>query len=93
MKNQVFKIAVLTVLVLLVISLVAEPLVAQCAMCKASAEANLKAGGGNPQGLNTGILYILALPYLLVMGIGFWWWSNLRKERQELTELSEEDFA
>ena len=93
MKNKVFKIAVLTVLILLIIGLVAGSAEAQCAMCKASAEANLKAGGGDPQGLNTGILYILAMPYLLVLGIGYWWWSNLRKERQELTELSEEDFA
>ena len=93
MKNQVFKIAVLAMLTLLVIALVAEPATAQCAMCKASAEANLKAGGGDPRGLNAGILYIFALPYLLVFGIGFWWWSNIRKERQELTELSEEDFA
>jgi hypothetical protein len=93
MKNKVIKIAVLAALVLLVVGLVAEPATAQCAMCKASAEANLKNGGGDPQGLNTGILYILALPYLLVLSIGYWWWSNLRKERQELTELSEDDFA
>lgn len=93
MKNRTFKIAVLAVLTLLVIALVAEPATAQCAMCKASSEANLKAGGGDPRGLNAGILYIFVLPYLLVFGIGFWWWSNLRKERQELTELSEEDFA
>jgi hypothetical protein len=93
MKNNVLKLVLLSAFVLLLFAVFTETATAQCAMCKASAEANLKAGGGNPQGLNTGILYILALPYLLVAGIGFWWWSNLRKERQELTELSEEDFA
>lgn len=93
MKSHVFKIAVLTVLTLVVLVLFAEPAASQCAMCKASSEANLKAGGGDPQGLNAGILYILALPYLLVLGIGYWWWSNRQKERQELTDLSEEDFA
>ena len=90
MKN---KIIICAVLMLLVIAIVAEPAAAQCAMCKASSEANLKAGGGDPRGLNAGILYMLAMPYLLVLGIGYWWWSNRKKERQELAELSEEDFA
>lgn len=93
MKYDTFKICTLTVLVLFVAMLIAEPAAAQCAMCKASSEANLKAGGGDPKGLNAGILYMLAMPYLLVMGIGLWWWNNRRKERQELGDLTEEDFA
>ena len=93
MKNRFFKISLLVLLVLLVITFTLEPAVAQCAMCKASAEANLKAGGGDPRGLNAGILYMLALPYLLVSGIGLWWWNNRRKERQEVADLSEKDFA
>ena len=66
---------------------------AQCAMCKASAEANLKAGGGDPKGLNTGILYMLALPYLIVGGIGYMWWRNRRKEPEPIADFSEEDFS
>lgn len=84
MKSHAFKIAVLAMLTLLVLVLFAEPSASQCAMCKASSEANLKAGGGDPQGLNAGILYILALPYLLVLGIGYWWWSNRRKQNDLL---------
>ncbi len=93
MKNKIFKICAMAALVLVVVAFAAEPSAAQCAMCKASAEANLKAGGGDPRGLNAGILYMLAMPYLLVLGIGLWWWSNRRKERKELTDLSENDFA
>lgn len=93
MKNRFFRIFVFAVLVLLVITFAVEPTAAQCAMCKASAEANLKAGGGDPRGLNAGILYMLAMPYLLVLSIGLWWWNNRRKERQEVSDLSEKDFT
>lgn len=64
---------------------------AQCAMCKGAAEANLKQGGGDPVGLNQGILYMLSVPYLLVGCIGYWWWRNRRQEREQATELREED--
>ena len=66
---------------------------AQCAMCKGAAEANLKMGGGDPVGLNNGILYILCIPYLLVASIGYWWWRNRRNEREQVAEMTEEDFA
>lgn len=93
MKNKVAKFIFLALAVIVFTALFAEPAAAQCAMCKASSEANLKTGGGDPRGLNAGILYMLAMPYLLVMGIGYWWWSNRKKERQEVAELSEEDLA
>ena len=49
---------------------------AQCPMCKISAESNLKDGGTAGKGLNTGILYMFALPYLLVGTLGFLWYRN-----------------
>ncbi|MEI6020248.1 MAG: hypothetical protein WCR21_03905 [Bacteroidota bacterium] len=43
---------------------------AQCAMCKQAAETSLKS---NPKsiarGLNTGILYLMAVPYLMIVFI------------------------
>lgn len=56
---------------------------AQCPMCRMSAESNLENGGTEGRGLNTGILYMLAMPYLLVGGIGYIWWRNRRKETSE----------
>jgi hypothetical protein len=53
---------------------------AQCAMCKANANAS------NASGLNAGILYMLSLPYLMVGGIGYVWWRNrqaIENEEQE----------
>ncbi|MEP7195364.1 MAG: hypothetical protein ABI851_02520 [Saprospiraceae bacterium] len=40
-------------------------LFAQCPMCKMSAESNMQNGGMAGRGLNAGILYLLALPYLI----------------------------
>jgi len=95
MKNSAIKYIVVAAAVLTLTFVLAEPVAAQCAMCKASAETNLKAGGGDPRGLNMGILYMFALPYLLVFGIGFWWWSNMKKERQqeEAHDISKNDLA
>lgn len=56
---------------------------AQCPMCKMSAESNLKNGGTAGKGLNTGILYMLALPYTLVGVIGFIWWKNNRRNNED----------
>lgn len=59
---------VLFVCVFLIFNLDAS---AQCAMCKAVAETGSKEGEGVAGGLNTGILYLMAVPYLLMMTIAF----------------------
>jgi hypothetical protein len=51
-------------------------ILAQCPMCKMSAESNLKDGGTAGKGLNTGILYMLALPYILISTLGYLWFKN-----------------
>ena len=61
--------------------------VAQCPMCKMSAESNLKNGGSAGKGLNADILYMLALPYSLVGVIGFIWWKNNRRHREDEVEV------
>ena len=47
---------------------------AQCAMCKAVVEANLESGSTKGAGLNDGILYLMAMPYIgiLVFGIVYY---------------------
>ena len=82
MKNIYFKIALLALLILVIVAF-PDVVSAQCAMCKASSESNLKAGGGDPKGLNAGILYMLSLPYLVVGGVGLWWWRNRKKPEQQ----------
>lgn len=55
---------------------------AQCPMCSMSVESNLKAGGTTGKGLNKGILYLFAMPYLLVGTLGYLWWKNVKREDQ-----------
>jgi len=89
MKNKILTITGL----LLAFCLLPLEQFAQCAMCKGAAEAALKQGGGDPVGLNNGILYMLSIPYLLVGTIGYWWWRNRRQEREQVADMTEEDFA
>ncbi|RMF26152.1 MAG: hypothetical protein D6765_09335 [Bacteroidetes bacterium] len=62
---------------------------AQCPMCKMSAESNLRNGGDAGRGLNAGILYLLVLPYAAVGLLGYLWWRNRRKEPEEELPFSE----
>ena len=55
---------------------------AQCAMCKAVVEANLKEGGSAGAGLNEGILYLMAMPYIAVILFGFFWYKQHKKVSQ-----------
>jgi hypothetical protein len=55
-------------LVLLILLLVNQSSTfAQCAMCRTSVESDLAHGGSIGLGLNTGILYLMAIPYLILM--------------------------
>jgi hypothetical protein len=55
--------------------------VAQCPMCKTSVESGLKEGNTVGMGLNDGILYLLAMPYLLVGSVAFFWYRSYRKRK------------
>ena len=58
---------------------------AQCPMCRMAAESNLENGGSAGAGLNTGILYMLSMPYLIVMVLGYIWYRN-RKNFGDVVE-------
>ena len=72
------------VLILLMVALPFAEAITQCPMCRMAAESNLEHGGTEGKGLNTGILYMLSLPYLLVLTIGVIWYRN-----RKLTESEE----
>ncbi len=55
---------------------------AQCAMCKAALETNLKEGGtGVGRGINTGIIYIMFVPYALMTVVGIMVYRHHKKTR------------
>lgn len=68
------------ILTLAVIIVGALWLDAQCPMCRMSAESNLQDGGTEGKGLNTGILYMLSFPYLLISVLAFLWYKNRKQE-------------
>ncbi|MBK9402703.1 MAG: hypothetical protein IPN36_18245 [Bacteroidetes bacterium] len=54
---------------------------AQCSMCKRVAESGLENGEKKGRGLNTGILYLMSVPYLMGGVAGYIWWKNNKKEK------------
>lgn len=80
MKNIVSKIVFLVLLLVLNTS----QLWAQCAMCRGSVESTMGNGRNNVGiGLNTGIMYLFVMPYLLVFAVAFFWYRNSKKAREE----------
>ncbi len=68
-------------LIILFIALtsVGSELYAQCPMCKAAVESSVESGQSNAgKGLNNGILYLLAAPYLFVGVLGVIWYKKYR---------------
>lgn len=57
---------------------------AQCAMCSMNAENSVKNGNTEGKGLNNGILYLLAAPYLAIAGVGFVWYKKYRRKNVAL---------
>lgn len=86
MKNKIWKIVSLFALVI-TLNVSNVTVQAQCPMCKIAAQSNMKNGGTAGKGLNRGILYMLATPYLIVGTVAFFWWRNRKKEH----ELKEEE--
>ena len=53
---------------------------AQCAMCRVTVSSNLSEGRNTiGTGLNTGILYLLAIPYIIV-GLGIFFYIRTAKK-------------
>ena len=54
---------------------------AQCAMCRAVLES--EEGQSTAEGINDGIVYLMAIPYILIGGVGFliyWKFFRVKKE-------------
>ncbi len=81
MKALKFYISLLGLAIILSFS--ATSAEAQCAMCRSSVESankdkeNLSKFGN---GLNKGILYLMAIPYLLAGTVGYLWYRNSKKQ-------------
>jgi H+/Cl- antiporter ClcA len=54
---------------------------AQCAMCTINAEQGTKNGNTQAKGINSGVIYLMAIPYLLIAGMGVLWYKKYRTAR------------
>lgn len=79
MKKSLFIVALTVVLIILF----NFDIIAQCPMCKLSAESNLRDGGTQGRGLNTGILYMFFMPYIIVGTLGYIWYKNRKNYDKE----------
>jgi hypothetical protein len=52
---------------------VKSPVMAQCSICTKTAQ---QMGHKPAQGLNTGILYLMFAPFVIVGFVGYRWWKN-----------------
>lgn len=72
---------VLAILLFFLALVIAQPKAnAQCAMCTANAEMGVKNGNTQTKGLNSGVLYLLAAPFLLAGVVGTIWYTSYRKK-------------
>ena len=63
-------------LVILVINITAF---AQCSMCTKTAQ---QLGEKPAQGLNSGILYLMFAPFIIVGFVGYRWWKGQKSEEE-----------
>ena len=73
------------ILVFALLLLTGNQIFAQCAMCRSTLENNYSNGDpGIAAGINTGILYLLSMPYLAVLVIGYLWYKSSKHAQKEL---------
>lgn len=57
-----------------------QPVKAQCEQCAANIATNKQNGGTTANGLNKGILFLLACPYLAAAVVGGVWYKKFRRK-------------
>ena len=61
--------------------LMGADLMAQCAMCKTTVVNNVSNGELSlAEGLNFGIIYLFASPYVAIIALGFFWYRYSKKK-------------
>ena len=78
MKNKIILFSTITVLFLTI------DVNAQCAMCKAVVETNLESGDTKGLGLNNGILYLMAIPYIAALVFAIFYYIQNKKSNPSL---------
>ena len=75
--------------ILTLLFLSTEPVKAQCAMCAANAETSHNSGNKQADGLNKGIMVLLAAPYLAIGAVGYLWYKRFRRKNIDINMRNE----
>ena len=78
MKNKIILLSTIAVLFLTI------DVNAQCAMCKAVVETNLESGDTKGMGLNNGILYLMAIPYIAAIVFAVLYYNQNKRSKSSL---------
>ena len=78
MKNKIILFIIIVVLSITI------DINAQCAMCKAVVETNLESGDTKGVGLNNGILYLMAIPYIAALVFAIFYYIQNKKSNPSL---------
>ena len=66
--------------IIIIVLLFTTSVEAQCAMCRAVLES--EEGQEAAKGINDGIIYLMAIPYLLIGGLGFLIYKKFNKTKK-----------
>lgn len=72
----------ITLFIFLLLFLLNRAAFAQCAICKAVVESADNPGGELAKGVNNGILYLMAVPYILLFVIGYLIYRHFKRQKQ-----------
>jgi hypothetical protein len=76
------------ILLLVIFLLVNIAVQGQCTMCRSAVESTMSNGRNLAGvGLNTGIIYLLLAPYILVAAVGYFWYKTSQKNRLQKIQL------
>jgi hypothetical protein len=87
MKRSLKTAFFLIALGLMVVSTI--PVKAQCAQCAATVATNTANGGSLAKGLNSGIIFLMFAPYMVVGIGGFIWYKKYRRKNVAIDMGSE----
>lgn len=72
---------------LMLLTTSSKGVLAQCAMCRSTIENNYSNGDpGIAAGINTGILYLLSMPYLAAIILGYLWYKSSKNASKKLSD-------
>lgn len=75
---------VITIIIILLFTGFYSLVNAQCSICTKTAQ---QLGEKPAQGLNSGILYLMFTPFILVGFIGYRWWKNNKEVEESGAEI------